>query len=141
MASANGSSSPTPTEQVRALYEQLESQVAQAGERFVGSEGFTAVLGQVAENTAALTKLSADAMDLVLRNLRVAGRRDIVRLARQLARTEDKLERVLQEVEELRDELVHEGRTLRERRSDSSSGRSASRSSPARAAGASDQES
>ena len=44
-------------------------------------------------------------MDLVLRNLRLAGRRDVVRLARQLARTEDKLERVLQEVETLRDQL------------------------------------
>jgi hypothetical protein len=141
MASANGSSNSTPTEQVRALYEQLEGQVAQAGERFVGTEGFSAVLGQLAENAAALTKLSADAMDLVLRNVRVAGRRDIVRLARQLARTEDKLERVLQEVEQLRDELVHEGRTLHERRSDNSSGRSASRSPRARAAGTSDQES
>jgi hypothetical protein len=109
MATANGSSSSTPTEQVGALYEQLESQVAQAGERFVGSEGFSALLGLLAQNTAALTKLSADTMDLLLRNLRVAGRRDIIRLARQLARTEDKLERVLQEVEELRDELAREG--------------------------------
>ena len=44
--------------------------------------------------------------DLVWRNLRLAGRADIIRLARQLHRTEDKLERVLQEVEELRDELA-----------------------------------
>jgi hypothetical protein len=41
----------------------------------------------------------------VLRNLRLAGRADITRLARQLNRTEDKLERILQEVEALRDEL------------------------------------
>ena len=54
---------------------------------------------------AAVTKLGNDAMDLVIRNLRVAGRRDVVRLARQLARTEDKLERVLQELEEVRDHL------------------------------------
>jgi ApbE superfamily uncharacterized protein (UPF0280 family) len=60
----------------------------------------------VAENAAALTKLGNDAMDLALRNLRLAGRRDVVRLARQLARTEDKLERVLQEVEMLRDQLA-----------------------------------
>jgi hypothetical protein len=45
-------------------------------------------------------------MDLALRNLRLAGRRDIVRLSRQLARTEDKLERVLQEVEALRAEVA-----------------------------------
>jgi hypothetical protein len=60
----------------------------------------------MAENAAALTKLGNDAMDLALRNLRLAGRRDVVRLGRQLARTEDKLERVLQEVEMLRDQLA-----------------------------------
>ncbi|MHB8696364.1 MAG: hypothetical protein ACYDHH_34585, partial [Solirubrobacteraceae bacterium] len=52
----------------------------------------------------ALTRLGNDLADLVLRNLRVAGRADIFRLARQLQRTEDKLERVLQEIEQLRDE-------------------------------------
>jgi molecular chaperone GrpE (heat shock protein) len=99
-------STPGPEEQVRALYEQGEAQAAKASEELVGSRGFGGLLGQVAENAAAVTKLSSDAMDLVLRNLRVAGRRDVVRLARQLARTEDKLERVLQEVEQLRDELA-----------------------------------
>jgi hypothetical protein len=102
---SNGTS---PTDQVMALYEQMESQAAQAGETLVGSRGFSGLLGQLAENTAALTKLGSDTMDLVMRNLRVAGRRDVVRLSRQLARTEDKLERVLQEVEELRDELARE---------------------------------
>jgi hypothetical protein len=97
--------SPTPGEQVARLYEQAETQAAQAGERLVGSRGFAGLLGQMAENAAALNRLSTDALDLVLRNLRLAGRRDVVRLSRQLARTEDKLERVLQEVEELRDEL------------------------------------
>lgn len=106
MAAKNGSSSTTPTEQVMALYEQWESQAGLAGERLVGSRGFAGLLGQLAENAAALTKLGADTMDLMLRNLRLAGRRDVVRLARQLARTEDKLERVLQEVEELREELA-----------------------------------
>ncbi|MGH2857530.1 MAG: hypothetical protein ACRDMJ_08585 [Solirubrobacteraceae bacterium] len=99
----------TPTEQVARLYEEAEAQAAKAGERLVGSGGFSSVLGQMAENAAALTKLTSDAMDLILRNLRVAGRRDVVRLARQLARTEDKLERVLQEVEALRDELAAGG--------------------------------
>jgi hypothetical protein len=100
-------STPRPDAQVRALYEQAETHAERASEELVGSRGFGGLLGQFAENTAALTKLSSDAMDLVLRNLRVAGRRDVVRLARQLARTEDKLERVLQEVEQLRDELAH----------------------------------
>jgi hypothetical protein len=95
----------TPAEQVARLYEQAESQAAKSSERLVGSHGFASVLGQLAENTAALTKLGNDAMDLVIRNLRVAGRRDVIRLARQLARTEDKLERVLQELEEVHDEL------------------------------------
>lgn len=102
-------SAPEPDAQVSRLYEEVEKQAARASEELVGSRGFGGLLGQFAENTAAVTKLSSDAMDLVLRNLRVAGRRDVVRLARQLARTEDKLERVLQEVEQLRDELARAG--------------------------------
>ncbi len=102
---ASDRDNPSPSDQVAALYEQLESQAAQASEHLVGTRGFAGMLGQMAENAAALTKLGNDTMDLVLRNLRLAGRRDVVRLARQLARTEDKLERVLQEVEALRDEL------------------------------------
>ncbi|MDQ6607169.1 MAG: hypothetical protein M3Z06_11560 [Actinomycetota bacterium] len=98
-------STPGAEAQVRSLYEQAETQAARASEELVGSRGFGGLLGQLAENTAAMTKLTSDAMDLLLRNVRVAGRRDVARLARQLARTEDKLERVLQEVEELRDEL------------------------------------
>ena len=53
-----------------------------------------------------MARISSDTADLVLRNLRLAGRGDITRLARQLHRTEDKLERVLQEVEALRDQLA-----------------------------------
>ncbi len=87
-------------------YEESEAQSAQAMEHLVGTRGFGGLLGQLAENAAALTRLGTDAMDLALRNLRLAGRRDVVRLSRQLARTEDKLERVLQEVEELRAELA-----------------------------------
>lgn len=102
---AEDRSTPSPSEQVARLYEQAETQAAKASERLVGSQGFASVLGQIAENAAALTKLGNDALDLMIRNLRVAGRRDVVRLARQLNRTEDKLERVLQELEELRDQV------------------------------------
>lgn len=133
MASGNGHSNPSPSDQVTALYEQMEGQAAKAGESLVGTRGFAGQLGQLAENTAALTRIGADTMDLVLRNLRVAGRRDIVRLARQLARTEDKLERVLQEIEELRDELAQradEG----ERRAPRSANGAGSRSRRSRAA-------
>jgi len=94
---------PNPAEQVGRLYEQAESEAAKATERLVGSGGFASLLGQFAENAAALTKLSGDTLDLVLHNLRLAGRRDIIRLSRQLARTEDKLERVLQEIEKFLD--------------------------------------
>ena len=114
-------SAPSPSEQVARLYEQAETQAAQASERLVGSQGFASVLGQLAENAAALTKLGNDAMDLVIRNLRVAGRRDVVRLARQLGRTEDKLERVLQELEELRDQVGDGGRRAAPSRSSSGS--------------------
>jgi hypothetical protein len=99
---------PSPAEQVARLYEQAESEAAKASERLVGSSGFASLLGQFAENAAALTKLSGDALDLAVRNLRLAGRRDIIRLSRQLARTEDKLERVLQEIEAVRDRLDRE---------------------------------
>ncbi len=93
-------------ERVMRAYDEAEAQAAQAMEHLVATRGFGGLLGQLAENTAALTRIGGETMDLVLHNLRVAGRRDVVRLSRQLARTEDKLERVLQELEELRSELA-----------------------------------
>ena len=97
---------PSGAEQVRALYEQAESRAADAFEELVSKPSFGLLLARSAENVAAISRLSSDLADLVLRNLRVAGRADVTRLARQLQRTEDKLERLLQEVEELRDELA-----------------------------------
>jgi len=93
-------------EQVRALYEQAESRAADAFEELVSKPSFGVLLARSAENVAAISRISSDLADLALRNLRIAGRADVTRLSRQLHRTEDKLERVLQEVEELRDELV-----------------------------------
>ena len=93
---------------VRDLYEQAESAAAKAFEEMVAKGSIGRLLAMTAENVAALTRLGSDMADLVLRNMRLAGRADITRLARQLYRTEDKLERVLQEVEELRDELARE---------------------------------
>jgi hypothetical protein len=127
------SNSGGPEAQVSRLYEQAEAQAARASEELVGSGGFGGLLGQMAENVAAVTKLSSDSMDLVLRNLRVAGRRDVVRLARQLARTEDKLERVLQELEELRDELAR-ARTERSANSASPAAATSARASRVSAA-------
>jgi hypothetical protein len=103
--SENGTQA-SPEQQVRALYEQVESRTARAFDGLVDKPSFGALLATSAENVAALTRVGSDLADLVLRNLRVAGRADITRLARQLNRTEDKLERVLQEVEALRDQVA-----------------------------------
>ena len=101
---------PTPEQEVRRLYEEAEARVAKAAERVVSRDSFGELLAMATENVVALTRIGFDAMDLVWSNLRLAGRRDITRLARQLGRTEDKLERVLQEVERLRDEVGREER-------------------------------
>jgi hypothetical protein len=99
-------SAPRAEAQVHELYERAESRTAQAFEELVSKPSFGVLLARSAENVAALTRISSEIADLVLRNLRLAGRADITRLARQLHRTEDKLERLLQEVEELHDELA-----------------------------------
>ncbi len=101
-------STPEPDAQVRAMYEQAESRTAQAFEELVSKPSFGILLARSAENVAAIARIGSDLGDLVLRNLRLAGRADVTRLARQLRRTEDKLERLLQEMEELRDELARE---------------------------------
>jgi hypothetical protein len=95
---------PTPEQEVRRLYEEAETRVAKAAERVVSRDSFGELLAMATENVVALTRIGFDAMDLVWSNLRLAGRRDITRLGRQLGRTEDKLELVLQEVERLRDQ-------------------------------------
>jgi hypothetical protein len=122
---------PTPAEEARRLYEEAEARTARAMEELVGRDAFGEVLARVTENVLALAKMGSDAADLVVRNLRVAGRRDITGLARQLARTEDKLELVLQEVERLRDAVEGAGtedgavpaRTANGRRRSGSAGR------------------
>jgi hypothetical protein len=102
---ADGSSTG-PDAQVRALYEQAESRTAQAFEELVSKPSFGVMLARSAENVAAMARIGSDLGDLVLRNLRLAGRADVARLAQQLHRTEDKLERLLQEMEDLREELA-----------------------------------
>jgi uncharacterized membrane protein YgcG len=95
---------PGPAEEVKRLYEESESRTARAFEQLVARDSFGEVLARVTENVIGLTKIGTDMFDLMLRNLRLAGRQDITRLSRQLARTEDKLELLLQEVERLHDE-------------------------------------
>ena len=101
---------PTPEQQVRQLYEQAESRLAKASERLVSRDSFGELLAMVTENLVAVTRIANEAMDVTLRNLRLAGRQDVARLARQIGRTEDKLEQVLQEIERLRDEFGGDGR-------------------------------
>src|ERR671933_937728 len=101
----DGAPAPTPDQEVRRLYEEAESRVAKAAERVVSRDSFGELLAMMTENAVALTRIGNEAMDLVLRNLRIASRQDINRLTRALGRTEDKLEQVLQEVERLREEL------------------------------------
>jgi hypothetical protein len=66
-------SSPSPSEQA-------ESRAAQALEQLVAKPSFGVLLAQTAENVAAITRIGSDLADLVLRNLRIAGRADITRL-------------------------------------------------------------
>jgi hypothetical protein len=88
---------------LRGLMDEFEGQLAHGMERFVGGEAFAELLVGMTENTFAVWRMSADAWDLLWRGLRLSGRSDIDRLARQLARTEDKLELLLQAVERLQD--------------------------------------
>ena len=125
----DGAPAPTPEQEVRRLYEEAETRVARAAERVVSRDSFGELLAMVTENAVALTRIGNEAMDLVLRNLRVASRQDINRLTRALGRTEDKLEQVLQEVEELRDELGSSSNGTARTRSGGGSKSSGSRSS------------
>jgi hypothetical protein len=96
---------PGPTDQVKRLYEDSEKRTARAFEELVARDSFGEVLARVTENVVGVIKIGNDAFDLILRNLRLAGRQDITRLGRQLARTEDKLELVLQQIENLQERL------------------------------------
>ena len=97
----------SPSEDVQRLYEEAESRTAHAFEEVVSRGSFGELLARMTENVVGLTKISTDVLTSCLRNVRLAGRQDVTRLARQLARTEDKLELVLQQVERLEDELEH----------------------------------
>src|SRR3954462_3964431 len=131
----DGAPAPTPDQEVRRLYEEAETRVAKAAERVVSRDSFGELLAMVTENTVALTRIGNEAMDLVLRNLRVASRQDINRLTRALGRTEDKLEQVLQEVEELRDELSTKSNGTSRSRSGGNSSRASSGSGSGRGSG------
>jgi hypothetical protein len=124
----------SPTEDVQRLYEDGEKRTAQAFEEVVSKPSFGELLARMTENVVGLTKIGTDSLDLILRNLRLAGRADVTRLARQLGRTEDKLELVLQEVERLRESVdaSQSSRGRGARRSSQSTSNGGQRSSRAR---------
>src|SRR5215212_11271243 len=93
----------TPGQEVQRLYEDAEKRTAKAMEELVAGESFGELLARATENVMAMVRITNNVTDLFLRNLGLAGRRDIAELGRQLARTEDKLELVLQEVERLQE--------------------------------------
>jgi molecular chaperone GrpE (heat shock protein) len=121
---------PSQEERARQAMEEAEKRTASAMEKLVQSNAFGELLARSTENVMGLTRIGFDTFDLVIRNLRIAGRKDVARLGTQLARTEDKLERVLQEVEGLRDELKRDrsskSGTSRSRASSSNGSRSSS---------------
>lgn len=93
-------------EQMRKQYEAAEKRASSAMEELVGSHGFGEGLALFTSNAVALSRVATIGLDQVLRMTRIAGRSDVARLGRQLARTEDKLEQVLQVVEKLETELA-----------------------------------
>jgi hypothetical protein len=118
-------------EDAKGMAEKAEKATADAMEELVHRDSFGEILARVTENVMGLTKIGFDVLDMAVRNMRLAGRPDLIRVGRQLARSEDKLERVLQEVERLQDE-VRELKAAQEKPSRSrstSNGGSRSRSS------------
>lgn len=91
----------TPLTTLYSLYERAEAKAAALAEQAVASSAFAELLATTATNALAVAGTLNAVVDRGVRATRVAARADVVGLARQLARTEDKLERVLQEVEAL----------------------------------------
>ena len=94
-----------PLARIYRRYVEVETRAASALESLVGSNAFGELLATSASNAMALVRHANGGLDRGVRALRVAGRADVAELARQLARTEDKLERMLQLVEELEGRL------------------------------------
>jgi hypothetical protein len=113
---------------------EVEERTAKAVEEIVHGNAFGEILARLTQNVMGVTKIGFDVLDLTVRNLRLAGRADITRLGAQLGRTEDKLERVLQEVERLQASVSEQPRrssnsAARSTKSRSSNGRSRAKSS------------
>jgi hypothetical protein len=82
-------------------YEQFESRLSSAMDQLVATNGFAELFTTSASVMMSLTRHVNGAIDEAVRVTRLAARQDVTSLARQLARTEDKLERMLQLVEDV----------------------------------------
>jgi hypothetical protein len=98
-----------PLDSLRKMAAAFEDQTDTAMEHLISSEGFSELLVRVTENVLALANINAAIWEQMLRNLRLAGLRDIDRLAGQMTRTEDKLELLWQAVERLEAPPKHGG--------------------------------
>ena len=78
---------PSPAEQIKNLYEESETRTAEAFEQLVKRDSFGELLARTTENVVGVTKIATDTFDLILRNLRLAGRRLPVRCAPALGST------------------------------------------------------
>jgi hypothetical protein len=107
---ASNGSGPSPRPDLRSILEEAEASLAEALENVVAGQPFGALVAFATENALALSRIVRESADVAVSNLRIAGRSDVVRLERQLGRTEDKLEVVLQELEGLRSELANANR-------------------------------
>lgn len=96
---------PTTAERLRQGLDQFLGSSATGLEEVVNTKAFGDILAQLTGNLVAVSRISAETLDLLIRNARLAGRKDVSELARQLGRTEDKLEAVLALVENLQDDL------------------------------------
>ncbi|MBL8930961.1 MAG: hypothetical protein JNL54_12615 [Kineosporiaceae bacterium] len=100
-------SQPTdPMSAAYAAYEQFEAKLSTAMDQLVATNGFAELFTTTATTMMAVTKMANDAIDQVVRSTRLAARQDVTSLARQLARTEDKIELLLQSVEAIEDRLA-----------------------------------
>ncbi len=102
------SQSTDPLASAYAAYEQFESRLSTAMDQLVATNGFAELFTTSATTMMALTRVVNGAIDQAVRQTRLAARGDVTSLARQLARTEDKLERLLQAVEAIQDQLARE---------------------------------
>lgn len=95
----------SPMEQIRRAYEETEQRTSQTMEELVSSQGFAEMLSMLVGNAMSVSRISGNVLDDLVRRSHLAGRTDLAGVGRQIGRTEDKLELVLQRIESLEQEV------------------------------------